>query len=52
MIRAYGAIRFDAASDASVEWEDYGSFYFSIPQVSCSVICQTKQWNGILYRTL
>ncbi|EMS51310.1 Mitochondrial outer membrane porin [Triticum urartu] len=38
LIRAYGAIRFDASSDASVEWEDYGAFYFVVPQISpCSV---------------
>lgn len=34
LIRAYGAIRFDATSDYSVEWEEFGSFYFIVPQVS------------------
>ncbi|KAM0895722.1 hypothetical protein ACQ4PT_023657 [Festuca glaucescens] len=38
LIRAYGAIRFDATSDASVEWEDYGAFYFVVPQISPSSV--------------
>ncbi|XP_056693302.1 isochorismate synthase, chloroplastic isoform X2 [Spinacia oleracea] len=33
LIRAYGAIRFDANVDISKEWEPFGSFYFMIPQV-------------------
>lgn len=45
MIRAYGAIRFDATSDVSVEWEGYGSFYFIVPQVSWS----DQRWNGMGY---
>ncbi|KAK3133165.1 hypothetical protein QOZ80_6AG0533210 [Eleusine coracana subsp. coracana] len=54
LIRAYGAIRFDATSDASVEWEDYGSFYFSIPQVEfneleeSSVLATTIAWDDSL----
>ncbi|XP_043707399.1 isochorismate synthase 2, chloroplastic-like isoform X3 [Telopea speciosissima] len=33
LIRAYGAIRFDAMANISHEWEGFGSFYFMIPQV-------------------
>lgn len=33
LIRAYGAIRFDARAEISSEWEAFGSFYFIIPQV-------------------
>ncbi|KAL2892655.1 Isochorismate synthase chloroplastic [Bienertia sinuspersici] len=33
LIRAYGAIRFDAKADISEEWEPFGSFYFMVPQV-------------------
>ncbi|XP_021735565.1 isochorismate synthase, chloroplastic-like isoform X2 [Chenopodium quinoa] len=33
LIRAYGAIRFDAKVDISKEWEPFGSFYFMVPQV-------------------
>ncbi|RYR15861.1 hypothetical protein Ahy_B04g072792 isoform C [Arachis hypogaea] len=33
LIRAYGAIRFDAKAKLSVEWLPFGSFYFMIPQV-------------------
>lgn len=33
LIRAYGAIRFDAQSNISSEWKDFGSFYFMVPQV-------------------
>lgn len=33
LIRAYGAIRFDANSEVSAEWDAFGSFYFVIPQV-------------------
>ncbi|XP_078428891.1 isochorismate synthase 2, chloroplastic-like [Wolffia australiana] len=32
-IRAYGALRFDATTTVSSEWEHFGSFFFSIPQV-------------------
>ncbi|KAL6846319.1 hypothetical protein ACP4OV_023767 [Aristida adscensionis] len=54
LIRAYGAIRFDATSDASVEWEDYGSFYFIVPQVEfneleeSSVLATTIAWDDSL----
>ncbi|CAN6210515.1 unnamed protein product [Urochloa humidicola] len=54
LIRAYGAIRFDATSDASVEWEDYGSFYFIVPQVEFheleegSVLATTIAWDDSL----
>ncbi|XP_020184407.1 isochorismate synthase 2, chloroplastic [Aegilops tauschii subsp. strangulata] len=54
MIRAYGAIRFDASSDASVEWEDYGAFYFVVPQVEFSeleegsVLATTIAWDDSL----
>ncbi|KQJ89950.1 isochorismate synthase 1, chloroplastic isoform X2 [Brachypodium distachyon] len=54
LIRAYGAIRFDATSDTSVEWEDYGSFYFIVPQVEfseleeSSVLATTIAWDDSL----
>ncbi|WVZ64715.1 hypothetical protein U9M48_014195 [Paspalum notatum var. saurae] len=54
LIRAYGAIRFDATRDASVEWEDYGSFYFIVPQVEfnefeeSSVLATTIAWDDSL----
>ncbi|KAM0929018.1 hypothetical protein ACQ4PT_001862 [Festuca glaucescens] len=54
LIRAYGAIRFDATSDASVEWEDYGAFYFVVPQVEfneleeSSVLATTIAWDDSL----
>ncbi|CAN6217418.1 unnamed protein product [Urochloa humidicola] len=54
LIRAYGAIRFDATSDVSVEWEDYGSFYFIVPQVEfneleeSSVLATTIAWDDSL----
>nr|CAB3456891.1 unnamed protein product [Digitaria exilis] len=54
MIRAYGAIRFDATSDVSVEWEGYGSFYFIVPQVEfneleeSSVLAITIAWDESL----
>nr|ACG29719.1 hypothetical protein [Zea mays] len=54
LVRAYGAIRFDATSDASVEWEDYGSFYFVVPQVEfneleeSSVLATTIAWDDSL----
>lgn len=34
LVRVYGAIRFDAKADVSMEWEPFGSFYFMVPQVS------------------
>ncbi|KAK1630391.1 hypothetical protein QYE76_004706 [Lolium multiflorum] len=54
LIRAYGAIRFDATSDTSVEWEDYGAFYFVVPQVEfneleeSSVLATTIAWDDSL----
>ncbi|KAI7984759.1 hypothetical protein LOK49_LG14G00753 [Camellia lanceoleosa] len=33
LIRAYGAIRFDARADISPEWKSFGSFYFIVPQL-------------------
>ncbi|KAD7480308.1 hypothetical protein E3N88_03444 [Mikania micrantha] len=34
LIRAYGAIRFDALAKISSEWEAFGSFFFMIPQAN------------------
>ncbi|CAM0951097.1 unnamed protein product [Alopecurus aequalis] len=54
LIRAYGAIRFDATREASVEWEDYGAFYFVVPQVEfneleeSSVLATTIAWDDSL----
>lgn len=38
LIRAYGAIRFDARANISSEWEPFGSFYFVIPQVELAIV--------------
>ncbi|XP_031252323.1 isochorismate synthase 2, chloroplastic isoform X3 [Pistacia vera] len=43
LIRAYGAIRFDARANISSEWEDFGSFYFMVPQVSSKVVILRKE---------
>lgn len=40
LIRAYGAMRFDARTNVSPEWEGFGSFYFIVPQVTKSFLCQ------------
>ncbi|KAK4795420.1 hypothetical protein SAY86_013414 [Trapa natans] len=54
LIRAYGAIRFDARSKTSSEWEPFGSFYFVIPQVEFdeleegSVLAATIAWDDSL----
>ncbi|CAK7322863.1 unnamed protein product [Dovyalis caffra] len=53
-IRAYGAIRFDASSKISSEWEAFGSFYFIIPQVELdelegrSMLATTIAWDNAL----
>ncbi|KAH7550346.1 hypothetical protein JRO89_XS13G0175100 [Xanthoceras sorbifolium] len=54
-IRAYGAIRFDARADISSEWEDFGSFYFMVPQVEydeleeeTSMLAVTIAWDNAL----
>ncbi|KAH6757042.1 ADC synthase superfamily protein [Perilla frutescens var. hirtella] len=57
LIRAYGAIRFDARSNISPEWEGFGSFYFMVPQVEfnefegSSMIAATVAWDNRLSRT-
>lgn len=33
LIRAYGAIRFDATANIASEWSAFGSFYFMVPQM-------------------
>ncbi|CAN1749360.1 Isochorismate synthase, chloroplastic [Linum perenne] len=54
LIRAYGAIRFDAGSNVSAEWEAFGSFYFIIPQVELdelegsSMLAATIAWDDDL----
>ncbi|XP_060670574.1 isochorismate synthase 2, chloroplastic isoform X2 [Ziziphus jujuba] len=54
LIRAYGAIRFDARADISTEWEEFGSFYFMIPQVEFdeledySMLATTVAWDNAL----
>ncbi|KAK4844291.1 hypothetical protein QYF36_018564 [Acer negundo] len=53
-IRAYGAIRFDARAEMSSEWEDFGSFYFMVPQVEfdeleeTSMLAVTLAWDNAL----
>ncbi|KAA8540930.1 hypothetical protein F0562_024932 [Nyssa sinensis] len=57
LIRAYGAIRFDARADISSEWETFGSFYFMVPQVEfdelegCSMLATTVAWDNSLLWT-
>ncbi|XP_042017069.1 isochorismate synthase, chloroplastic-like [Salvia splendens] len=57
LIRAYGAMRFDARSDIAPEWEGFGSFYFMVPQVEfnefqgSSMIAATIAWDNRLSRT-
>ncbi|KAK7836982.1 isochorismate synthase 2 [Quercus suber] len=54
VIRAYGAIRFDAQSNISSEWKDFGSFYFMVPQVELdelegsSMLATTVAWDTSL----
>ncbi|XP_068658208.1 isochorismate synthase 1, chloroplastic-like [Aristolochia californica] len=56
-IRAYGALRFDASTDISSEWEGFGSFYFVIPQVElnelegASMLASTIAWDSSLLWT-
>ncbi|PIM98606.1 hypothetical protein CDL12_28913, partial [Handroanthus impetiginosus] len=57
LIRAYGAIRFDARSNIAAEWKGFGSFYFMIPQIEfnefegSSMIAATVAWDNGLSRT-
>ncbi|KAK9278946.1 hypothetical protein L1049_028528 [Liquidambar formosana] len=54
LIRAYGAIRFDARASISSEWEAFGSFYFMVPQVEFdeleggSMLAITVAWDDAL----
>ncbi|KAK4489849.1 hypothetical protein RD792_000494, partial [Penstemon davidsonii] len=57
LIRAYGAIRFDAGYKIAPEWKGFGSFYFMVPQVEfnefegSSMIAATIAWDNALSRT-
>ncbi|KDP31211.1 hypothetical protein JCGZ_11587 [Jatropha curcas] len=54
LIRAYGAIRFDARANISSEWEAFGSFYFIVPHVEfdefegSSMLAATIAWDNAL----
>ncbi|KAG0490637.1 hypothetical protein HPP92_007500 [Vanilla planifolia] len=54
LVRAYGAIRFDATRDISIEWKEFGSFYFIVPQVEFdefedgSMLATTIAWDDSL----
>ncbi|XP_044485571.1 isochorismate synthase 2, chloroplastic isoform X2 [Mangifera indica] len=54
LIRAYGAIRFDARAKILSEWEYFGSFYFMVPQVEfdeleeSSMLAVTVAWDDAL----
>ncbi|XP_019198046.1 PREDICTED: isochorismate synthase, chloroplastic isoform X2 [Ipomoea nil] len=54
LIRAYGAIRFDATASIASEWRGFGSFYFMVPQVEfdeleeSSMIVATIAWDDAL----
>ncbi|XP_020592577.1 isochorismate synthase, chloroplastic-like isoform X3 [Phalaenopsis equestris] len=57
LVRAYGAIRFDAKRNISTEWKEFGSFYFIIPQVEFdefedgSMLAATIAWDDSLLLT-
>ncbi|URE28041.1 chorismate binding enzyme [Musa troglodytarum] len=57
LIRAYGAMRFDARTVVAPEWEDFGSFYFIVPQVEfdqlqeSSMLALTIAWDNNLLWT-
>ncbi|CAK9186161.1 unnamed protein product [Ilex paraguariensis] len=57
LIRAYGAIRFDARANVSREWEAFGSFYFMVPQVEfdelegSSMLATTVAWDNAISLT-
>ncbi|KAK8300081.1 hypothetical protein V6Z12_D05G363300 [Gossypium hirsutum] len=54
LIRAYGAIRFDATANISPEWKAFASFYFMVPQVEfdelegSSMLAITIAWDNAL----
>ncbi|CAH9144087.1 unnamed protein product [Cuscuta epithymum] len=54
LIRAYGAIRFNATVSIASEWRAFGSFYFMVPQVELdefeesSMIAATIAWDNSL----
>ncbi|KAJ4712162.1 Isochorismate synthase, chloroplastic [Melia azedarach] len=53
LIRAYGAMRFDARATVSSEWEDFGSFYFMVPQEfdeleGSSMLAVSVAWDNAL----
>ncbi|WZZ05821.1 hypothetical protein YC2023_091742 [Brassica napus] len=58
LIRAYGGMRFDPNGKISVEWEPFGAFYFSVPQVEfnefggSSMLAATLAWDDELSWTL
>ncbi|KAL1207858.1 Isochorismate synthase 2 [Cardamine amara subsp. amara] len=58
LIRAYGGLRFDPHGKIAVEWEHFGSFYFTVPQVEfdefggSSMLAATVAWDDELSWTL
>lgn len=54
LIRAYGGIRFDAKTNVSPEWKNFGSFYFIVPQVELnelekgSMLALNIAWDNTL----
>ncbi|KAJ7954597.1 Isochorismate synthase, chloroplastic [Quillaja saponaria] len=54
LLRAYGAIRFNARANMSSDWEAFGSFYFMVPQVEfdelegSSMLATTIAWDDAL----
>ncbi|AEE35624.1 Isochorismate synthase 1 [Arabidopsis thaliana] len=58
LIRAYGGMRFDPNGKIAVEWEPFGAFYFSVPQVEfnefggSSMLAATIAWDDELSWTL
>ncbi|XP_010539954.1 PREDICTED: isochorismate synthase 2, chloroplastic-like [Tarenaya hassleriana] len=58
LIRAYGGMRFDPHGRIATEWEPFGSFYFTVPQVELdefmgsSMLAATVAWDDQLSWTL
>ncbi|CAA7013657.1 unnamed protein product [Microthlaspi erraticum] len=58
LIRAYGGLRFDPHGKIAVEWEQFGSFYFTVPQVEFdefggnSMLAATVAWDNDISWTL
>ncbi|XP_057848584.2 protein PHYLLO, chloroplastic isoform X2 [Cryptomeria japonica] len=56
LIRAYGSIRFNSETEPAIEWLEFGSFYFVIPQIELdefenyTILAATIAWDHSLSR--